>query len=359
MPHHPPEITDRTDAEPGATHGEGLHSPRGALALLETPRRFTPLRIAVQVVGFIIGVAMLVWCVSLALGKADAAEWQRLRAAGFAPAALLLTLTLVTVVFNGLAFWFTLLPLRRLRAIDLVAVNALATMLAYLPFKLGALARVLIHRRRDHVPFKDIIAWLAGYSALSLATLIPLVLAFALRPHLDAITIALALAGVFAANALGVALGRASQRLPWLAALSLGSWRVVRHPAPVALCAVSKLADVGVHAARFTVAAGVLGLTLPLDRAVVFALAYFLLGVLSPVGMVGIREGGLVLGGAALFALDEAARTDLARLVLLVSASEVLAIIPLALIGAAWLRVDRLFFGSRAQPAPLTSPPRA
>ncbi|MBL0921262.1 MAG: hypothetical protein IBJ10_03930 [Phycisphaerales bacterium] len=321
-----------------------MHSPRGALAMLETPRRLTPLRIAVQVVGFAIGVALLVWCVALAVGKADPEQWSRLRASGWAPAAWLLGLTLFTVVFNGLAFWVTLLPLRRLKPADLIAVNALATMLAYLPFKLGALARVVIHRRRDNVPFRDIIAWLAGYSALSLATLVPLVVVVGLRPRLDALTVGLALAGALAANGAGVALGRLSERRTWLAALSMGSWRVVRHPAPVAMCAGAKLADVAVHAARFTVAAGALGIDLSLDRAVVFALAYFLLGVLSPVGMVGIREGGLALGGAALFALDEAARADLARLVLLVSASEVVAIVPLAFLGGAWLRVDRLLW---------------
>ncbi len=354
MDPRPPEI-----ATP-ESHGEtpsGLRSPRGALAMLESPRRFTPLRIAVQAIGFLIGVALLVWCVSLALDKADAEQWERLRRAGFGPAALLLGLTVFTVALNGAAFWMTLLPLRRLKLIDLIAVNAIATFLAYLPFKLGAMARVLIHRRRDHLPFREIIAWMAGFSALSLATLLPLVIVGGLRPRIDATTVALGLGGVVAANGLGVALGRLSERWAWLAALSMGSWRVVRNPGTVGACMLAKLSDIAVHVARFTVAASVLGIDLSLDRAVLFALAYFLLGVLSPVGMVGIREGGLVIGGAALFALDEAARENLARLVLLVSASEVVAIIPLALAGAAWLRVDRLFFGLRDRSG--VSPPAA
>lgn len=354
----PPEIANRPRPHPEPGAAEGLRSPRGPLAMLETPRRLTPLRIVVQVVGFGIGVSLLVWCVSLALGKADAAQWARLRDAGLGPAALLLGLTVGTVVINGMAFWATLLPLRRLKLIDLIAVNAIATFLAYLPFKLGAMARVLIHRRRDHMPFRDIIAWMAGFSALSLATLLPLVVVGGLRPRIDATTLALGLGGVAAANALGVALGRLSERWTWLAALSMGSWRVVRHPGTVGGCALLKLSDIAVHVARFTIAADVLGIDLSLDRAILFALAYFLLGVLSPVGMVGIREGGLVIGGTALFALDDAARESLARLALLVSASEVAAIIPLALAGGVWLRVDRLFFGGRLRVG-ATPPPGA
>ncbi len=345
MPPQEPQSAAPTPTEP--RRDQGLHAPRGALGFLESPRRFTPLRIAVQVVGFAIGVALLVWCISIALDKADAEQWRRLRDAGAQPIILLLAFTLFTVVCNGLAFWVTLLPLKRLRAADLVAVNAVATFLAYLPFKLGALARVVIHHRRDHVPFRDIVAWMAGYSALSLATLLPLVAVGALRQRFDLVSIALGILLVALANACAIALGRISRSQRWLATLSMGSWRIVQRPTPVGACALVKIGDVAVHAARFTVAASVLAIDLSLDRAVVYALAYFLLGVLSPVGMVGIREGGLVIGGAALFNLDEDAARDLSRLVLLVTASEVAAIIPLALAGAAWLRVDRLFFARR------------
>ena len=64
------------------------------------------------------------------------------------------------------------------------------------------------------------------------------------------------------------------------------------------------------------------------------------------------REGGLVILCTTLFHLDDDASSDLSRLVLLVTATEVAAIVPLALLGAAWLRLDRLFFASRREAAP-------
>lgn len=338
-------VMTETGPHDGARQTEpstGLHTPEGPLGLLESPRRLTPLRIAVQVVGAIVSIGLLIWCVSIATRDLGREEVEQLRSAGAGPVAALLALAGASVVLNGLAFWVTLLPLRRLSMIDMVAVNAVATFLAYLPFKLGALARVLIHHRRDHVPFRELIPWLAGYSALSLATLLPLVLVSAILPRIDAVWAVAACVGVLACNGAGIVLGRLSERWSWLARLSLGSWRIVREPAAAASCAGVKLADVAVHAMRFGVGAAVLGESLPPDRAILFALLYFLLGVLSPTGTFGLREGGVVLGGGALFAMDEQSRAILARIVLVVSATDAIALFVLAPLGGARLRLDRL-----------------
>lgn len=333
--------TDPNSSQPPPERA-GLHAPGALLGTIESPRRLTPLRIGVQVAGTIIALGLLGWCIALAREHTTPEQLDRLRHAAPSAIAGLAGIAILSVVLNGLGFWVTLLPLRRLRAIDLVATNALATFLAYLPFKLGAFLRFVIHHRRDGVPFRQIVPWLAGYSALSLATLLPLCLVGALRPTIDGLWVVAAASLVLAANGAAVLLGRLSARWPWLGAMSLGSWRIVRAPGPVAGCMVVKTLDVGCHAARFVLAAGILGVDLAPDRAILYALMYFLFGVFSPVGMMGVREGGVVIGGVALFGMNEAAQAELAQLLLIVSATEAVTLVPLALLGAAWLRLDRL-----------------
>lgn len=346
-----PPMPDEQPQRPAPDADGGLRAPAGALGFLERPRRLTPLRVAAQIVGFAVAVVLLVWCARLAFADTTFDELRALLRAGRAELAFLALLTLASVVANGLGFWVTLRPLRTLPAHDVVAVNAIASFLSYLPFKISALVRVLIHRRRDHVPFRDIIPWLAAYSALSLATLLPLAALAVARPRIDALWLALALVIVGACNGAAIVLGRLSESNRGLAALSLGSWRIVRRPSPVIGCALAKSADVVVIAARFTVAASFLSIALPLDQAVFFALVFFLLSVLSPVGSLGVREGGVVLLGVAV--LDDAQRDTLARLVLTVSASEALTLLVLAPLGAWVIRLDRVLLarpaGARAQ----------
>lgn len=320
---------------------EGLHAPHGVLTAMET-RRPRTLRLVLQSVGFLLCIAIFGWCISLALSGDRGEQLERLRNASPLALAALAGLAAASVATNGVAFWVSLRPLRRLPLRDVIATNAIATFLAFLPFKLGAISRVLIHRRRDDVHFKELVPWFAAYAALSMATLLPLSALALLRPTLDGVWLAIAAALVLTTNAIGFALGRLSERVPLLAKLSLGSWRIVREPGAVAGVMASKLVDSVIHAGRFLVAASILGVDLSAGRAALYSLAYFLIGVFSPVGMLGLREGGVVaLGGAQDFA------EDASRIALLVTAAEALILIPLALGAAAYLRVDRLLLRRR------------
>lgn len=312
-----------------ATPSPSLHAPKAPLAFLERPRRLTPLRILIQILGFALGLALLVWCVSLAFSNETRAELQRLRDADAALIASLFLLTAVSAAINGFAFWITSRPLHKLRLTDVVAVNTLASFLAYLPFKLGALVRIAIHRKRDHMLFRDLVAWLAAFSALSLATFLPLIAATLLRPTIDAAWALIATLSIAACLTLGVVLSRKARTTPWLARLSLGAWRVAQHPKTAATLAIAKTADIAVHAARFAVAAHIFGAPLPPARAALYALAYFLIGSVSPVGMLGLREAGIVLLPA------DVSNDTMARLVLTLSATEAIALaalFPLALL---------------------------
>lgn len=319
------------DPQPPAGPRTGLRAPRGLLAWLErpTPRRAS--RLALQLLGFAFGIALLWWCVRVAFRDESRDQLARLLHAPPLPGAGLFLLAAISVVINGVAFWGTALPVRRLRLIDTVAVNAVASFLAFLPFKLGAIARVAIHRRRDGMPLRDVIAWLAAFAALSLATLIPMFLALLVTRRVSLAWAALALAGSTAGIAAGVALGRLSAGAPWLARLSLGSWRIVRSPAPGAICAGAKLADVFVQAWRFSLAATIFGAAMPAHQAVACGILYYVLGSASPAGMLGVREAGVVLLGLG------GDRETLARLVLTLSATEAATFAVLAAASGAWL----------------------
>lgn len=308
------------------------------------------MRVLIQIVGFAIGLALLFWCVSLAFSSDTRAELERLRDADAALIAALFLLTAVSAAINGVSFWITSRPVHRLRLADVIAVNAIASFLAYLPFKLGALVRIAIHRKRDRMFYRDLIAWLAAFSALSLATFIPLILATIVRPRIDAVWAILALAGISTCLAIGVTLSRLAERTPWLATLSLGAWRVARHPGVASALAVTKVADIAVHAARFAIAAHIFGAPLPAARATLCALTYFLIGSVSPVGMLGLREAGIVLLPA------DVSQDAMARLVLTLSAIEAIALATLAPIALLWLGPRSVLAG---RGGPLTPAPLA
>jgi len=324
--HHP-------DPDPGLGHADNP-----VLESVGIGRRFTPARIALQLVGALIGLAMLGWAISLALGAQSAGSLEALRNAPPARLALLLGLSVAGLALSGAMFWVVLLPLRRLKLLDVFIVNAMATSLSVLPFKLGLLTRVLIHHRRDGVRFRDLLAWLAASGALAGSVLLPLGVASAWRGRLDWVWWTVAIGGTALSAGAAVALGRLSDRYAVLHRLSFGADAIVRHWTPVLSHAALRLTDVGVLAARFMIAASIVGYSMSPDRAVLFATVYFFLSVVSPTGTIGLREMGVA-------GLGWAQREDqhaLALIALVVSASELLCAVTISLIGAPRIRPDRL-----------------
>lgn len=317
----------------------GLRSPSHTpLSALEGPQAWSPARAAAQALGLLIGLSLFGWAVYLAFGEDNSASWDALRNADWRAVVGLGALSLVSLALNGLMFWSVLLPLRRLPAVEVVGINAIATFLSVLPFKVGLATRVLIHHRRHGLRVREIVAWIAAMGALALAVLLPLGVAGVLRPRLDWKWFAIAGAGVVVCNVLGVALGRLAERRPWLARLSAGSWRIVRAPAPVLAHLALRLIDVVALAGRFAVAAAIAGAPLAADHAVLIATTYFLLSVLAPAGTLGFREAG-VAGLAIALGLDKG---SLALAALVVSAAEFGAAGLLALPAGAALRIDRI-----------------
>ncbi|MCC5823706.1 MAG: flippase-like domain-containing protein [Phycisphaerales bacterium] len=317
-------------------------------------------RPAVQALGFGVGVALLVWCVRVVMSEENRGALENLRGASAWQVGLLMGLAAAGLALNGVVFWCTLRPVRRLRLSDVIATNALCTFLSYLPFKISIIARWMIHNRRDGVPTLTIGAWFAVIAGLMVLTVAPMGLMFVRPGGAGGWWWAVVLLAVLAANGAGwwaarfvggerglarlhrLGLPRSWSARSWFGRLHAGA-DMAGDWGAVLLAMAARIADVACFGLRFWIAAQVVGVTMGVRDAVVIGLAYFVAGVLSPFGSVGMREGG-ALGMAALagVAAIEGQREALITAILLVSVVEAVVSLGGAGFAVAWLRADRL-----------------
>jgi len=349
----------------------------------------TTRRVIIQLVGYAGGIALLGWCVSRALSPENREQLTRLADASPLAIALLCGLSVCSIVLNGLIFWSAVRPVKRVPIGSVMATNAIATALNYVPFKLSMLSRILIHSRHDGVPLLTIGGWLGTVIIILVATLGPMVAISLKRPMIDSTWFAL-VSGAMVVAIGGIVLGarlcltqtvrRVSRSVTmrtrpgrrFLASSMephvLDGLRMMASPVAVGSGVVLRLADVAAQSARFVVAAGILGVALQFDKAFLLGATYFGIGIVSPFGMLGTREAGAAGLADALSIPDADA---IAAVVLLVSATEALVTIILATIGAVYLRPMRLMVKEVARiaseeassgapsaeaPAPLSSP---
>ncbi len=311
----------------------------------DAPRgRRRPGAIAVQIVGLLISLGLLGWSASLALSSENRESLDRLRDAPLWAMASLVGLVLLSTVCNGLIFQIVLAHRRRLGAIYLIGVTGIATLVAYAPFKLSLIVRALIHRRRDALPYRTLIAWFAATGGLSLCVIAPATLASAWRPQLDGLWAALVFGAPAALLVAAVVVARRVRTAPALHALTLGSADYAIDPRRVSAVALIRYLDLGSMALRFYLAAQLLGIEMAPGQALVAASVYFLTGLLSPSGNLGAREGA-VTGIGFLPAMGN--HEEMALVALTVTSAEILGAIISGVGGALIVRPDRLL---RAQP---------
>ncbi|MCB9845697.1 MAG: flippase-like domain-containing protein [Phycisphaeraceae bacterium] len=317
------------------------------------------IRVIVQLLGFAASIALLYWCVQRALSGDRTTQLERLRQASPALVASILAMAAASVVINGLTFWIAARRRHRVSVLGVQATNALATMLSYLPFKLGLLSRIVIHNQRDRIPLFSIGGWFAAVTALMFLAPVPIVLASLIRPSPDAVWWTMAIAGVLVVGVCIVlvsrifagakGLDRISGMVTWSRRLGRivkseafgrlhGGLDMLADPRVVAPSLALWLSDYGLRALRFVIAAQILAVSMPFGQAVILGSTYFIIGVLSPFGMVGTREAGTA-GIAALLAIHQS--SEAASVLLLVGAGEVLSNIALGIVGAIYVRLHR------------------
>ncbi len=357
----------------------------GAEGEARSPRR-RALMGAIQIAGFLGGIGLLVWVVMAALSPENRELLTRLGDATPGQVGLLLLCSVATLVLNGSIFWVTLLPEKRIGHTDIQATNAIATLLSYLPFKLGLIFRIVVHNKRDGVPLLTIGAWYLAISALIMTNLGPPVLASLWRGGVDtlwwvsAIGGAALLTGMMALVCVPLSGEAGMARIHrWLDPIPLrplhtfmrtesfarmhAGFGMLAHPWATLWATVMRLADIAAQTARFVIAAQILGIELGWESATLIATTYFMIGMVSPFGMIGTREGG-TLGLQTLLGVELVARSDgdpLALIVLFVSATESIVYFAGAGLGVIWLRADRLLIrrGDAAGPGSTVSSPDA
>ncbi len=319
--------------------------------------------------GFALGIAAMVWAISVALSPDNRSQLEHLRNASPSQLIGMMSLAAISVAFNGAIFWTTIRHIHAIRLTDVISTNAIATFLAYLPFKLSVIVRVAIHNRRDGVPVLTIGAWFAAVAALMLITLGPITLVSIWLKEITLLWWICSIAGIAICTVIGSGIARffagekgiqrlEQLRLPKSLLNSDAGTRICSGFAMAGnlrsafLANTLRMLDVLAFAGRFMIAAAILQLPITAADALLLGGTYFLIGVLSPFGQVGVREAGTI-GLASLVGISAAAAGDdgsspIHVAVVFVTAVEGAANLVCAGFGVVWLRVGKIL--SNASP---------
>lgn len=312
-------------------------------------RKWTLWKVMVQVVGFAVGLGLFAWCVSLALRPQNRESIERLMSAPVWVFAALLACAALSLVCNGTMFWLLMRPVRRVGWLSVASVNAVATSLNYLPFKLSVLSRFVIHNRRDGLPVTLILAWLGAAGVVILGAIAPPIAATMVRTKVDGWWWVMAVAGVAIGAASVVLVARWVKGCRAESALGrLREWRPVKAMSP-GLVMLSdgwgvwgsfgvRSVDIALVAARFWLAAQACGTPISLGTALLAASTYFLIGMVTPSGALGAREGGATLLAGSILHLPDVANESFAVVALVASASEMIVNLIAAGVSGIYLR---------------------
>lgn len=313
----------------------------------------------VQALAACVSIGLLIWFVRMLASPEHQESLRTIRDASWHLIALIGVLSLVSLVLNGLTFWCTMQPVRRLSLARVMSVQAVAALLAYLPFKLSVVARFLIHARRDDIPVLTIGAWMAANAIVILAGVAPPLLAALWRGGVDgpfflasiamyALLYAIMLGGarLFAGTRghARIAAAAASTRLGFLSrSVEAGAFRrlhagfdMLASPLWLALALLTRVADQLVVAARFSVAGEAAGVHMPWDSSLIAGATFFLSGVLSPAGALGAREVA-TSGLASLREIPGVPRATFDALTAAVSAVEMVVVLAAAIVATLWI----------------------
>ena len=315
----------------------------------------------IQIIGFAGGLAALVWAVRVATSPQNREQLAKLSDATAGELILLMSLAATSVAVNGFIFWVVLNPVHKIRLTDVISINAIATLLAYLPFKLSVVSRFVIHNRRDKVPVVTIGAWILAEGILMAAVFGPIALVSLWQQEINTIWVITSLIGIYVCTIVGSWIARqlagdiGIERLSKLgikdAIIARPSFMrlhsgfdMLGNARSTFLTNTFRIIDILAFALRFYIAARVLELPISAPDSLLLGATYFMIGAASPFGMLGTREAGTIamasMVGISSAALSEDATgtVPIAATVLFVTAIEALVNLTCAGFGLAWLR---------------------
>ena len=295
----------------------------------------TPRKIAAQLVGFLIGAALLGWCIKVAVAQGD---WSRIASADPWLIAGLIGCTIVSLGVNGIIFWLVIRPIQPLRLTDMLLLNLTVSILNYAPIRLGLISRVAYHIRVDRMPLLRMGAWFASLAYTMLLALGSCVMATIIHDEFDLVWAAIVAGQLL----LGGLLTRAIMNQSLVARYGRGMNEMLSAPASLWGALLLRLFDIGAFVGRMACAVAILQPEAMLAASDVLLLGFAALALsLNPLGRFGFREAAVTLVAARLVSAPLSGPDidgQLAQIALIESAGEAMAAIPLGVIGLIWFR---------------------
>ena len=289
-------------------------------------------RLAMQLLGFTIGVVFLAWLVNDAVRGEGWDEILERTTPGVLMG--LLGCSLISLFINGAIFWVQLRPVKKESFWVLQGVNCTASLLNYAPIRLGIVSRYVYHMRVDRMSFLFITSWIFAIAVALLCVMGSATLASFLYPRIDLWWVLLTLAPLL----LVVLLLPMVVDLPFIKRHAKGSERMLSDRKTLSLALALRLLDLGAWAGRIYFATHVVDTGLSGGDVLLLAVAAVLVS-LNPLGRLGYREAAvrwlapLLAAGAF---TDEQIGARFAQLALIESMSEALVVLPFGLISAFW-----------------------
>ena len=298
----------------------------------QTTSLLTPRKIIMQLVGFALGLALLIWCIHKAVqGGGDG--WAKLKDADPMLIVGLIVCTLVSLLANGALFWIVVRPLHPLRLSHMQYLNLVTSVLNYAPIRAGLVARVAYHLRVDRMSIVLIGGWFAAIGYTLVLTLGAVVMATILRPSFDWLWIVLLAAQLV----VGGLLTRLLLGVPIVQRVGKGMDRMLREPSALWGAIGLRLVDIAAYAGRMACAVAILDLTLTASQVLLLAIAAIAVS-LNPLGRVGFREAGVAFFAGLLAMTGEQFEVAQVQLALIESAGEAIVSIPLGAVSLLWYR---------------------
>lgn len=298
----------------------------------DTRDLLTPRKIAVQLVGFGIGLALLTWIVV----SASKGDWSKILDGDPWLVAGLAGCSLVSLIVNGAAFWVVIRPVRPLRFVDQQLINMVTGVLNYAPIRLGLIARAAYALRVDRQPVLETAAWFAAIAFSIVLPITSCIAASLIHNEIDVVWFGLVVAQVLLGGLLTMALLGQSIVVRY----GRGMDRMLSRPSALWGAVGLRLVDIAAFTGRMFCAVKLLGLGFEVSEIVLLAVTTIALS-LNPLGRLGYREFGVAMIGRLLAStsLDpEHATLQMEQLALIESAGEAMVFIPTGALALLWYR---------------------
>jgi len=297
----------------------------------QSKRILSKTQIVVQSIGFLLGAALLGWCIWIAVDQGD---WSRVGAAEPRLVLGLAGFTLASLLANAVIFWVVIQPVKHVRLRDMTWLIFVTGLLNYAPIRVGLVARVVYHLRVDRLKALEIAAWFAAIGVTLLIALAALFSATIVRPEADWLWLTFVLAQI---SIMAVVL-RVLMRHPLWATHGRGIDRMLRSHTVLWGAIGLRLIDVAALTGRMWCAAAIMGLAFTPSQIVILSIASLSFSLI-PLGRIGYREAGVAFVAGLLAAGEVTAASldaQMIQLALIESAGEAIVFIPLGLAALPW-----------------------